>query len=199
MSLTYGQTTGSSVTIQQVDAIAGVQVTIAYSGVGGLTDGSLVISGGGLSTSKSVTVTVKDDLPDGYTRLEYVDNIDNGLLTDVDAVVSKSPFVGTTWEVDVQMPSAPSSTNIILCSNGDVGHWFGSLSDGKYGIGATNQGLTFPQPVTTRSVFNIEFISLGLKATCNGTTLTRTNANGFNHWGQQSGIIFKVSLLDDHL
>lgn len=46
-------------------------------------------------------------------------------------------------------------------------------------------------------MFDIEFISLGLKVTCNGTTLTRTNANGYNHWGSTSGIIFKVSLLDE--
>lgn len=195
LSLTYGQQTGQSVTIPVGSSgKVSASIDIVFSGWGG-TNGSLDISSGNNLLS-SATIVAASDIPSEYTRLEYVDNINNGLLTDVDAVVSKSPFVGTTWEVDVQMASS-SSTNIILCSNGDIGHWFGSLSDGKYGIGSTAQGFTFSQPVTTRSVFNIEFISLGLKVTCNGTTLTRTNANGYNHWGSTSGIIFKVSLLDE--
>lgn len=57
LTVTYGQSTGSSVTIPQANALAGAQVTIAYSGSGALDDGSLVISGGG-ATTKSVVVVV---------------------------------------------------------------------------------------------------------------------------------------------
>lgn len=58
LSLTYGQQTGSQVTIAQADAITGVQIDVTYSGSGALelADG-LVVSGGG-ATPKSVVVVV---------------------------------------------------------------------------------------------------------------------------------------------
>lgn len=61
LTITYNGTTGSSVTIPLVNAVAGAQVTIAYGGSGALDDGSLVISGGG-TTPKSIVVVVVEPL-----------------------------------------------------------------------------------------------------------------------------------------
>lgn len=43
LSLTYGQSTGSSITIPKADALTGALVTIAFSGSGSIDDGSLVV------------------------------------------------------------------------------------------------------------------------------------------------------------
>lgn len=46
LAVTYGQTTGSSVTIPKADAILGADVTVAYTGTAELDDGAMTISHG---------------------------------------------------------------------------------------------------------------------------------------------------------
>lgn len=118
-------------------------------------------------------------LPLGYTQLDYIENATNGILTDI-------ATIGSTWVVDVQMATTPSSSNFIICSDENAGHWFAARTSGKYAIGST--GYEFPQSVTTRSVFTISFTSKTISATCNGTTLTRTGTAEHSTY---------VSLFDD--
>jgi hypothetical protein len=162
-----------------------------FSGYGGTT-GSLDISSDNNLLS-SATIVAASDIPSEYTRLEYVNNATKGFLTGVDCVASKEPFVGTTWELDVQGVSA-QSTQILICSTWDTGHNIG-IKTGKNGY--TMSGETFTTPYTTRGVLEVKFISLGLEATFNGETKSKTSTTNYNHWKNSTGVIYKTSLLSD--
>jgi hypothetical protein len=58
LTLTYGQTTGTSVTIPQADAMIGAQLTINYSGTGALSDGELRFKQGSSVLAVVVVVVV---------------------------------------------------------------------------------------------------------------------------------------------
>ena len=104
-------------------------------------------------------------LPSGYKQLGYVDNATTYISTGIMSV-------GTTWEVDIQMASNPSSTQIIICSDDYGGHWLGAISSGYYALG---NSINFSQSVTVRSLIEITFVSTKvINATCNGMTISRT-------------------------
>lgn len=193
LSLSYGQQTGQSSVTIPVGSTGKVStsVDIVFSGWGGTT-GSLEFYIG-QDLISAATIVAASDIPSEYTRLEYVNNATKGFLTGVDCVASKEPFVGTTWELDVQGVSA-QSTQILICSTWDTGHNIGITTSTS---GYTMSGETFTTPYTTRGVLEVKFISLGLEATFNGETKSKTSTTNFNHWANSTGVIFKVSLLSD--
>lgn len=69
LSLTYGQQTGTQVTIAKNDAINGVTVDVAYSGSGALelADG-LTVSGGGATAKSATLIVTAVVLPTGFTN-----------------------------------------------------------------------------------------------------------------------------------
>ena len=184
LTISYGQSTGqSSVTIPMAQASLGAQVTIAYSGSGALDDGSLVIRQGN-DVLSSVVVVVVTELPNGYTRLEYVDNavrgIDTGILATDSQDISQS-VAGSSWEVDVQCNSAPASNEMVVVANEDVGHWFGAVaSTGCFGSGGADY--CFSSPATTRQQIQVAFFSNKIVLTSGGVTKTRdyTYRNNYN-------------------
>lgn len=183
LTISYGQSTGqSSVTIPMAQALLGAQVTIAYSGTGALDDGSLVISHDG-SVLSSVVVVVAE-LPNGYTRLEYVDNavrgIDTGILA-TDSQDTSQSVAGSSWEVDVQCNSAPTSNEMIVVANEDVAHWLGAVaSTGCFGSGGADY--CFSSPATIRQQIQVAFYSNKIVLTSGGDTKTRdyTYKNNYN-------------------
>ena len=176
LTISYGQSTGqSSVTIPMAQALLGAQVTIAYSGSGALDDGSLVISHDNAVLSSVVVAVVAPELPNGYTRLEYVDNtvrgIDTGILA-TDSRDTSQSVSGSSWEVDVQCNSAPASNEMIVVANEDIGHWFGAVaSTGCFGSGSTDY--CFSSPATTRQQIQVAFFSNKIVLTSGGVTKTR--------------------------
>ena len=177
LTISYGQSTGqSSVTIPMAQALLGAQVTIAYSSSGALDDGSLVIThGNDVLSSVVVVVVVVAELPNGYTRLEYVDNavrgIDTGILA-TDSQDTSQSVAGSSWEVDVQCNSAPASNEMIVVANEDVAHWFGAVaSTGCFGSGGADY--CFSSPATTRQQIQVAFFSNKIVLTSGGETKTR--------------------------
>lgn len=171
LTISYGQSTGqSSVTIPMAQALLGAQVTIAYSGSGALNDGSLVISHDNAVLSSVVVVVA--ELPVGYTRLEYIENATKGIDTRILAVDSQDlsqNIAGTTWELDVKCDSVPSSGQMLICTNEDVGHWVEALANGKFGAGNDySMG-----NVTVRSKIQVAFTSQSVSISYNGETKTR--------------------------
>lgn len=118
-------------------------------------------------------------LPTGFTQLDYLENATNGILTDI-------ATIGSTWVVDVQMSATPSSTQFIVCSDENAGHWLGARTTGHYAVGST--GYEFSGTVTARSVITVAFTSKTISATLNGTTLTRAGSAEHSTY---------VSLFDD--
>jgi hypothetical protein len=173
LSLTYNGTTASSVTIPLANALVGAQVTIEYGGTTALTDGMLSISGGG-ATSKTYTVTADaESLPSGYTQLDYIENIVKGLDTNILATNSDTidgTQSGSSWEVDVQCNSTPSSGQIILCTNEDVAHWLQVLNTGNYSVGGGNN---LSASITSRNVITVAFTGGGISASIGNETVTR--------------------------
>ena len=184
LEISYGQTlNSSSVTIPMAQALLGAQVTISFSGSGTLADGSLVISQGN-DVLSVVVVVVVSELPNGYTRLEYVDNtvrgIDTGILA-TDTQNTSQSVAGSSWEVDVQCNSAPASNEMIVVANEDIGHWFGAVaSTGCFGSGSTDYCLS--SPATTRQQIQVAFYSNKIVLTSGGVTKTRnyTYHNNYN-------------------
>ena len=176
LSMDYNQLTGqTSITIAKNNAGAALaSVDIVFTGVGGISNGSLTISSGN-DTLSTATVIVTTELPNGYTRLEYIDNsargIDTGILAVNSSDMSQST-IGSTWEVDVQCNSAPASNEMIVVANEDIGHWFGAVaSTGCFGSGGTDY--CFSSPATTRQQIQVAFFSNKIVLTSGGVTKTR--------------------------
>ena len=183
LTISYGQTLdGSSVTIPMAQALLGAQVTIAFSGSGSLEDGSLVISQGNDVLSVVVVVVVAE-LPNGYTRLEYVDNavrgIDTGILATDSQDISQS-VAGSSWEVDVQCTTTPTGNNqFVVATNEDIAHWFAARTSGMFGIGGTGYELF---PTTERHTYQVVFYSDKTIVSAEGQSVSRnlTYRNNYN-------------------
>lgn len=186
LTISYGQSTGqSSVTIPMAQALLGAQVTIAYSGSGSIDDGSLVISQGNDVLSVVVVVVVVAELPNGYTRLEYVDNAVRGIDTGILATSSdniNSTDLGSKWEVDVQCYTTPSVNQMIVCTNEDVGHWFQVRAEDNifaYAVGASPNRLS--AAIASRNVIQVSFYGNRITATCGNETVTRNYTYNNKH------------------
>lgn len=174
LSMNYGQLTGqTSITIPQADALLGVAVEIVYSGNDGIDDGALVISQGNEVLSAVVVKAEDFALPAGYTRLQYVENAVRGIDTGILAVNSQSltsAIPGTEWDIDVKCDNIPSSNQMIICTNEDMGHWVEAMTDGTFGIGNTDYRIG---DITTRTTLHVSWKSNGVTISCNGESRTR--------------------------
>lgn len=181
LSLTYGQSTGSSVTIPLVDALLGVQVTVEYNTVGGLEDGSLLISHNNIVLS-AVTVFVEALLPSEYTQLEYISNCVKGIDTGILATDSEdltTSIEGSSWELDVRYDSSlPSANQMLVAGNEDIAHWAGYINDAqKFGL---SKDYAFSAAATVRQVITFTFWSNKITTTSNGQNFSR-NYTYHNH------------------
>lgn len=172
LSMSYGQQTGqNSITIpKNSNGAALATVDIVFSGLGGISDGSLTFTSG--NDTLAVVVVVVAELPVGYTRLEYIENATKGIDTGILAVDSQDlsqNIAGTTWELDIKCDSVPSSGQMLICTNEDVGHWVEAQANGKFGAGYDYS----VGNVTVRSKIQVAFTSQSVSLSYNGETKTR--------------------------
>lgn len=109
----------------------------------------------------------KSILPEGYTQIEFV-SPNRSITTQIGGT-------GTTWEVEVQMETTPSSWQIIIGKSDYLGNFFGAKNNGYFSIGSTT-AYDFA-PVTTRCKFVVSFGQKSVTVTYNGETKTYERAS----------------------
>ena len=163
---------GSSVltkTITMIDATAGVDVPVYFDGTEVSTAVIVATSENATAASVSISGTV---LPSAYTALEYISGATNGVRPGIASI-------GSRWELVLQCVAAPSSSQIIICSDAYPAHFAEALSSGVWGL--LGEGYNTTIPVTQKSVITVEFTQKGIIMSVGGQTVQKTNETRDNY------------------
>lgn len=108
----------------------------------------------------------KDELPGGYTRLEYVQWKNKMIETNIAAN-------GSQWVLELMRDANPRLIEIIIAASTRYGHHATANTTGKWGLG---EGVETSIPVTTRSVIGINFSVKSITMSINSQNISRAGA-----------------------
>lgn len=116
-------------------------------------------------------------LPAGYTELAYIESTGTQYLT---LGISGN----MSFQIDAQGTVLATSNTVLICSttSGDVGTWFGTASNGKWGTGGTTSGTYASVNCTTKAILLLTFNSNGNSGTVNGASYNRSRTCTQGTW-----------------